>query len=66
MTPEQKKTIDGLVYEEMLRLVRYAPAGHRYFVTGTEVQKYFEERMAERKKTANHVRASKNVGWDGP
>jgi len=66
MTPEQKRQIDGMCYEEMLRLVRYAPAGHPYFVRDTEVAAHFEARMAELKKTANHVRASKNIGWDGP
>ena len=64
MTPEQKAEIDSMNYEAMLRLLRFAPAGHLFFVSGTEVCVYFADRMAELKKTADHVGASKRIGWE--
>ena len=66
MTPKQQASIDEMNYEDMLRLTRNAPSGHVYFVMKTEVCDYFQARMTELKKTADHVRASKSIGWDGP
>jgi len=38
---QHKADIDGMSQIEMARLYRFAPAGHPYFVSGTEVQAYF-------------------------
>jgi len=62
LTEEIKKGIDNRTYEEMLRKVRFAPAGHIYFQRG-EVATYFSKRMNGLKKTTDHVQASKNIGW---
>ena len=47
LTPEQveihKKQIDGMSQADMASLWRYAPAGHPYFVSGSELSKYFDE-----------------------
>jgi len=66
MTPEQKKTIDDMPYEAMLRLWRNSPIGNSMF--SGETGKYFSEVMNDKRaKVGNdeHVRASKNIGWDG-
>jgi len=65
LTKELKEEIDSLPYTELLRRWRYAPVGDKMFQG--ESGKYFGERMKElRKAGVNHVKASKEVGWDGP
>lgn len=66
MTPEQKKTIDGMSYEAMLSLWRNAPVGHPMFQGDTG--NYYTEIMKQKRKEvgdAGHVAASKSVGWEG-
>lgn len=66
MTDAEKKTIDAMDYESMLRLWRNAAAGHPMFQGDTG--KYYGEVMARKKAEvggAAHVCASKSVGWDG-
>jgi hypothetical protein len=49
MTPKQieteKKRIDAMTQLEMCRLYRFAPCGHPYFLTGTELHRYFRKRF---------------------
>ena len=51
MTDEQLKKelekISKLTHYEMAYLHRFAPAGHKYFVTGTPLQQAFEKRYLE-------------------
>lgn len=64
MTREEKAKIDGMSYEEVLELWRFSPSGSPLFQgeTGT----YFAARMKElREAGADHVGASKRVGWEG-
>jgi hypothetical protein len=44
---KHKKDIDAMSREAMCRLWRYAPSGHPYFVTGTEVWEHFDKRFKE-------------------
>ena len=63
LTVENKKYIDSLSYEELLRHWRFAPIGDPWFEG--ETGKYWAERMQKLKEEgADHVRASKNVGWE--
>ena len=63
-TPEHlKKYIDAMSYEEMLCLWRNAPSGHE--LLQGEVGTYFSEVMNKKKQTADHVSASKSIGWEG-
>lgn len=64
LTDIQKKAIDDMDYESMLRLWRNAPAGHPMFQG--ETGEYFSKIMAKKRTevgSAVHVRASKNIGW---
>ena len=57
--------IEGMTYEDMLRLWRTAPAGHPYFVTGTAIERAFSARMKrlrEQVGDAGHTAASKRIG----
>ena len=64
LTPELKKRIDAMPYESMLSQVRFAPVGAGMFQGESGV--YFMDRMAElRKQGADHVGASKHIGWGG-
>ena len=59
--------IDNASYEELLRKARHGPIGHRYFVGGTDEQKYFDAAYIKAHNAATpyeRVRASKNVGWE--
>ena len=64
MTPEQKKWIDEASYEDLLRKLRFAPAGDPMFIDDT-VYEYYSKVVQERKAAdpAAHVRASKSIGW---
>jgi len=64
LTPDNKAYIDSLSYEGLLRHWRYANAGDPWFAG--ETGKYWSERMAAlRTAGADHVGASKRIGWDG-
>lgn len=64
MTPEEikehKANIDAMSQLAMASLYRFAPAGHPYFVTGTELCDYFVARF---KGFATGI--SKELGWEG-
>jgi hypothetical protein len=65
MTPEQRKQIDEMNYESMLRLWRFAPAGHPMFQGDTG--DYYSKVMKEKREQVGgdaHVRASKSIGWE--
>ena len=63
LTRENKESIDSLSYESLLSRWRFAPVGDPWFQG--ETGKYWGERMAElrKKDNAEHVRASKAIGW---
>lgn len=62
LTPEIKKYIDSLSYGQLLNRWRFAPVGDPWFQD--ESGDYWSERMRElRKKGANHVATSKEIGW---
>ena len=64
MTPDQKKRIDDMDYESMLRLWRFAPTGDAFFQGDTG--DYFKKVMGEKREKvgpAAHVAASKSIGW---
>ena len=63
LTPENKKFIDSLSYEGLLRRWRFAPAGDPWFQS--ETGEYWIKRMAElRDQGADHVATSKAIGWE--
>ncbi len=65
LTEANKEHIDAMSYEGLLEQWRNAPVGSCWF-TG-ETGKYWGERMAElRSAGADHVGASKRIGWEGP
>ncbi len=62
LTEENKKHIDSLGYEELLRCWRFAPVGSPWFKGETCI--YWKQRMNElRAQGADHVGASKSIGW---
>lgn len=67
LTDSIKAQIDSYSYEELLRQWRNAPIGSQVF--SGESGKYWSERMAQLRNNPGgderHVRASKNIGWEG-
>lgn len=62
LTSEKKARIDSMSYEGLLSHWRFAPAGDPLFLG--ETGEYYTVRMAElRSKGADHVGASKRLGW---
>lgn len=63
LTEKNKKHIDSLGYEELLRKWRFAPSGDPWFQG--ETGKYWGDRMNElRNQSVDHVGASKRIGWE--
>ena len=63
LTDKRKAYIDSLSYEALLARWRFAPIGDLYFQG--ETGQYWGKRMAElRNAGADHVGASKAIGWD--
>ena len=62
LTEKNKKHIDALTYEQLLRRWRNSPSGDVWFQG--ETGKYWGKRMQEKKleDPAGAVRASKNIG----
>lgn len=57
-----KQRIDSMSYEQLLSMWRFAGVGDPMFQG--ETGDYFAARMKElRDKGADHVGASKNIGW---
>jgi hypothetical protein len=61
MNEQFKNWIDNADYEQLLSKWRFASVGDPMFQG--EIGDYFRKVMSEKKKTANHVQASKNIGW---
>lgn len=62
---EHRNWIDAASYEEMLRRLRFSPAGDPLFIGDTG--KYFSEVMKEKKEKVGQtevVEISKKVGWN--
>jgi hypothetical protein len=65
LTDDNKAHIDALSYEQLLRQWRNSPSGDPWFQG--ETGKYWGDRMNTlRSEGADHVGASKRIGWDGP
>lgn len=63
LTPENKAQIDEMSYSQLLSHWRFAPIGDPWFQG--ETGKYWSERMHElREKGADHISASKSLGWE--
>jgi hypothetical protein len=62
LTPENKKHIDSLSYEDLLSKWRFAPVGDKWMEG--ETGDYWGKRMAELRNTVNHSAISKRIGWD--
>lgn len=63
LTPENKAAIDARSYESLLERVRFAPIGDPWFQD--ETGQYWLERMKQlRESGADHVGASKSIGWE--
>ena len=66
MTDEEKKLIDSMDYEALLRRWRYAKIGEDTLFRG-ETGTYFAKVMFEKKdklSPGEQVAASKRVGWE--
>ena len=64
LTPDLKKRIDAMTYEQLLRKWRFSPAGGDPMFQG-DAGDYYAKVMGE-KRAANPggaVAASKSVGW---
>ena len=64
MTEEQKKEIDAMSYEALLRRWRFSASIDTIF--HGESGKYYADVMAKKKAELTHdeqVQASKNIGW---
>lgn len=63
---DNKKHIDSLSYKELLRHWRFSPTGDPWFVGETGL--YWARRMRELRAApggdAEHVRCSKELGWE--
>lgn len=63
LTEHNKAKIDAMPYEELLRAWRFAPSGDPRFEG--ETGQYWKDRMARlRIEGADHVAASKTIGWE--
>lgn len=62
MNERTKRWIDAASYEELLNKWRFASVGDPMFQG--EIGEYYSKVMAEKRKTADHIQASKSVGWD--
>jgi len=64
MKDDVKKTIDGMGYESMLSLWRFAEVGHPFFQEDTGT--YFTKVMQEKEKLlapGEKSKISKSLGW---
>lgn len=63
LTPENKATIDGKTYRELLSHWRFAPVGDP--LCEEETGKYWLERMSKLRNAdpASAIATSKEIGW---
>lgn len=59
-----KEWVDAATYEQLLAHWRYAPLGDPCFDNTKGVFEHYQKVMAEKRKTADHVVASKRIGWN--
>ena len=52
----------GTTHEEMCRMYRFTPLGHRYFDRGNPLSEVFEKRFKELGGFSPTI--SKNIGWE--
>jgi hypothetical protein len=62
MTENDKLFIDNLTYKQMLNLWRFSEIGNPLFMG--ETGEYFSDRMFKLKKEVDHVKISKEIGWE--
>ena len=62
MNERIKQWIDAATYQDLLGKWRFASVGDPMFQG--EIGEYYSKVMAEKRKTADHIQVSKNVGWD--
>ena len=65
MNESTKNIIDEMTYEQMLRLWRFSPSGHKMFIG--DVGTYFSEIMKKKSNALSQdelVQTSKNIGWE--
>ncbi len=61
MNEQTKQWIDSASYELLLRKWRFATIGDPMFQG--ETGEYYAKVMQEKRKSEDHVQASKNIGW---
>ena len=57
----EKGKIDAMSHAQMARLWRFAPSGHPYFVSGSPLWMYFDQRFKELGRITPEI--SKKIGW---
>lgn len=62
MNEQTKRWIDAASYEELLSKWRFASIGDPMFQGDTG--DYYAAVMREKRKSADHVQDSKNIGWE--
>jgi hypothetical protein len=62
MNERTKHWIDNASYEELLAKWRFTTLGDPMFQG--ETGKYYSKVMSEKRKSADHVQTSKNIGWE--
>jgi len=63
MSVEQNlQEIEGMTRVEMARLMRFAPSGHPFFITGSEEWEKFSKRFASLGGMSTEI--SKEIGWE--
>ncbi len=56
------KTINNLTYWEMGHLYRFAPSGHLYFESNSQLNKYFMDKFKQLGGMTPSL--SKSIGWE--
>ena len=62
MTSEEKQVIDSMSQEQMARIYRHSPSGHKYFIGGSELSDHFMLKFKESGGMTPEI--SKKIGWD--
>lgn len=61
MSEEHKEMIDNMGHYEMAYMVRFAPTGHPFFISGTETSEYFYKKFNKFGGMTTEI--SKRIGW---
>lgn len=62
MNEQTKRWIDNASYQDLLSKWRFASLDDPIFQV--ETVDYYVKVMSEKKKSADHVQTSKNIGWE--